>query len=80
MANPTVDLRQHARQTRRRLILAGLGLTFALGTVLIAFTYGTPAAGCGLAFFLAAMIPVALIALVLFILQWIVDRAVKKDS
>ncbi len=80
MTNPPVDLRKHARQTKRRLIMAGLGLTFLLGTILIAITYGTPAAGCGLAFFLVAMIPVVLIVLVLFLLQWITDRAAKNGS
>jgi SNF family Na+-dependent transporter len=80
MIHPPVDLRKHARQTKRRLILAGLGLAFILGTILIAFTYGTPAAGCGLAFFLVAMIPVALIGLVLFVLQWITDRSTKDRS
>jgi hypothetical protein len=80
MTRPPVDLRKHAAQTRRRMIFAGLGLTFVLGTVLIALTYGTPAAGCGMAFFLAAMLPIGLIALVLALLQWIADRSGKNDS
>ena len=50
-------------------------MIFGLGTILIAFTYGTPAAGCGLAFFLVALIPVVLIALVLYLLQWIAVRS-----
>ena len=48
-------------------------LTIILGSVLIAVTYGTPAAGCGLAFFLAAMIPVGLISLALFLFQWLAE-------
>jgi hypothetical protein len=79
MTKSPLDLREHARQTKRRLIAAGLGLIFGLGTILIAVTYGTPAAGCGLAFLLAAMIPVGLVGLVLFLLQWIADRA-NKDN
>ncbi len=75
-----VDLRGHSRQTRRRLIAGGLGLFFVIGTILIAVTYGTPAAVCGLAFFVLAMIPVALIRLVLAGLQWISDRAKKDDA
>ena len=75
-----VDLRGHSRQTKRRLIAGGLGLFFVIGTILIAVTYGTPAAVCGLAFFVLAMIPVALISLVLAGLQWISDRAKKDDA
>jgi hypothetical protein len=80
MTTPPVDLRKHSQQTKRRFVYGGLALTFVLGTLLIALTYGTPAAGCGLAFFLLALIPVALIGLVLFVLQWIADRAEKHDA
>ncbi len=75
-----VDLRSHSRQTKRRLIAGGLGLFFVIGTILIAVTYGTPAAACGLGFFVVAMIPVALISLVLAGLQWVSDRSKKNDS
>lgn len=74
-----IDLRDHARQTKKRLVAGGLIIIFLLGTILIAVTYGTPAAGCGLAFFLVAMIPVGLISLVLFLLQWITERSHKDD-
>jgi hypothetical protein len=80
MSVPPVDLRYHARQTKRRLIAGGLGLFFVIGTVLIAVTYGTPAAGCGLGFFLVAMIPIGLISLVLVGLQWISDRSRQDDA
>jgi phage shock protein PspC (stress-responsive transcriptional regulator) len=43
-------------------------------------TYGTPAAACGLAFLLFAMIPVGLVSLVLYVLQWLVNRSEKGDS
>jgi hypothetical protein len=80
MSISPVDLRNHARQTKRRLIAGGLGLVFVIGTVLIAVAYGTPAAGCGLAFFLVAMIPIGLISLVLVGLQWISDRTKRDDA
>jgi hypothetical protein len=80
MGDSPVDLRDHSRQTNRRLIAGGLGLFFVIGTVLIAVTYGTPAAVCGLAFFVLAMIPVGLISLVLAGLQWISDRSKKNDA
>jgi Na+/proline symporter len=80
MPTPPIDLRKHAKQTKKRLVWAGLGLIFVVGVVLIALTYGTPAAGCGLAFFLAAMVPVALVILVLYFLQWLVDRTKNDDS
>ena len=69
-----MDLRRHSRQTKSRLVVGGLLLTFGLGTILIAVTYGIPAAGCGLSLLLAAMIPVGLIGLVLFLLQWLAQR------
>jgi cytochrome c oxidase assembly factor CtaG len=80
MGSPPIDLRDHARRTKRQLIAGGLILIFILGTVLIAVTYGTPAAACGLAFLLFAMIPVGLVSLVLYVLQWLVNRSEKGDS
>jgi TRAP-type C4-dicarboxylate transport system permease small subunit len=77
---PPVDLRNHARQTKRRLAAGGLILTIVAGTILIAVTYGTPAAGCGIAFFLAALLPVGLIGLALYFMQWLVDRADRQDA
>ena len=77
---PPVDIRNHSRQTKRRLIAGGLVLFFVVGTVLIAVTYGTPAAGCGLGFFLVAMIPIGLISLVLAGLQWASDRSKQDDG
>jgi hypothetical protein len=77
---PPVDLRNHARQTKRRLAAGGLILTLGVGTVLIAVTYGTPAAGCGIAFFLAALVPIGLIVLALYFMQWLVDRADREDA
>jgi hypothetical protein len=80
MTTPPLDLRRHSQQTKKRLVIGGLALTFILGTVLIAVTYGTPAAGCGVAFFVVALIPVGLIFLVLAILQWLADRSQERKS
>ncbi|MBN2085954.1 MAG: hypothetical protein JW748_12110 [Anaerolineales bacterium] len=80
MGVPPVDLRNHSRQTKRRLMAGGLALFFVVGTVFIAATYGTPAAGCGLAFFLAALMPIGLIGLVLAGLQWVLERAGRDDT
>lgn len=74
MDKAPTDLRRHSAQTRRRFIIGGLILILAVGSALIAITYGTPAAVCGIAFFLAAMVPVAIVSLFLFFLQWIVGR------
>jgi hypothetical protein len=74
-----IDLRKHAAQTKNRLVWAGFGLIGLLGILLILLTYGTPAAGCGTVFFLAALLPVGLIIHFLRILQWIVDRSEKND-
>jgi hypothetical protein len=72
-----IDLRKYTAQTKNRFVWAGLGLFGLLGILLILLTYGTPAAGCGTLFFLAALLPVGLIVLFLRILQWIVDRSEK---
>jgi hypothetical protein len=80
MKTTPLDLREHARQTKRRLILAGAALIVVLGAVLIAATYGTPAAGCGLAVIALAAIPVGLIVLVLWILQRAADRMDRNGS
>jgi Mn2+/Fe2+ NRAMP family transporter len=74
MAQEPRDLREFSRQTRRRLIVAGLILFLLAGTVLVALTYGTPAAGGAVAFFLLALVPVALVGLILALIQWIVRR------
>jgi fatty acid desaturase len=73
-------LRKFAAQTRRRLLFAGLVLILLIGSVLIALTYGTPAAGCAIASFIIALIPVGAIVLFLWFLQWIVRRGENDDS
>ena len=80
MPEEPTDLRQHAAQTRRRLITGGLLLIIVVGAGLIALTYGTPAAVCGISVFLIALIPVFLIVCFLLFLQWIVHRAERQDE
>ncbi len=79
MSKNPIDLRKYAAQTKNRLVWMGLALIGLVGILLIILTYGTPAAGCGAAIFLGALIPVGLILLFLRLLQWIVDRSGKND-
>ena len=69
------DLRKYARQTNVRLAL-GMGLIlFVVGIALIYFIWGRGAALGGVLCLLAALIPVALIFLSLWLLDWIQKRA-----
>ena len=71
----TRDLRKYARQTNVRL---GVGMTILLlivGTALIKWLYGTGAAVGGLVCLGAAVIPIGLIFLALWALDWIQKRA-----
>lgn len=68
------DLRAYARQTNVQLALGGLVLLFGVGLALIYVIYGPGAALTGLLCLLGALVPVALILLSLFILDWIVKR------
>jgi heme A synthase len=71
----TRDLRKYARQTHVRLIVGALLLLFVVGLGLIYYFYGGPAALMGLLCLLAALVPIALTALVLWLLDWIRKRA-----
>jgi uncharacterized SAM-binding protein YcdF (DUF218 family) len=69
------DLRKYARQTNVRL---GVGMAFLLlvvGIALIYLTYGAGAAIMGLTCLLAALVPIVLIFLSLWLLDWIQKRA-----
>ena len=69
------DLRKYAQQTNVRL---GIGMVFLLlvvGVALIYFIYGAGAAMMGLTCLLAAVVPVGLIFLSLWLLDWIQKRA-----
>jgi len=69
------DLREYARKTNVRLGVGAFFLLFVIGIGLIYFIYGPRAATLGFFCLLAAMFPVVLILLFLFITDWIVKRA-----
>ena len=69
------DLRQYARQTNIRLALGAFLLIFVVGVGLIWVIYGGNAAGMALTCLLAALLPVLLILLVFFVIDWILKRA-----
>ena len=69
------DLRKYARQTNFRL---GVGMAFLLvvvGIGLIYLIWGPGAAASGFLCLLAALVPIGLIFLSLWVLDWIQKRA-----
>ena len=71
------DMRKFATQTNVRLILGGLGLLFVVGLGLIALIYGPNAALMGFLCLLGGMVPVGLVALVMFGLDIFVKKNYK---
>jgi len=69
------DLREYARQTNIQLGIAALILLFGVGLGLIYVIYGPGAAGVGLLCLLGGMVPIAIILIVMFGIDWIVKRA-----
>ena len=69
------DLRQYARQTRTRLLAGLFLLLFLLGDGLIYIFYGRNAALMGLLCLLGALVPVAIIILILALLDRFVKHA-----
>ena len=69
------DLRDYAKNTNIRLGVGAFILLFVLGTALIYFIYGPGAAAFGLICFLGGLIPIALIFLALYGIDWIVKHA-----
>ena len=72
------DLREYARQTNIQLIVAAFVLLFGIGLGLIYVIYGPGAAGVGLLCLLGGMVPIALILVALFLIDWIAKRARSK--
>ena len=69
------DLRQYSKQTNLRLF-AGFVLLFVIvGEGLIWIIYGPGAAVFGLLCALAAILPIALIILILWLAEWYLKRA-----
>src|SRR5512133_906722 len=69
------DLRKYASQTNVRLIVGGLLLLFIVGGGLIYLFYGPGAALTGVLCLLIGLVPIVLIMLFLWLLDWIVKRA-----
>ncbi len=69
------DLRDYARKTNFGLVIGGIILLGVIGIGLIYWIYGQGAAVMGLLCLLGALLPIALIALLLFIIDRIVKHA-----
>ncbi len=69
------DLREYARQTNVRLIVGAALVLFVIGDGLIYWLYGSGAAVMGFLCLAAAVLPIILIALILWFMDWIVSRA-----
>jgi len=69
------DLRKYARQTNVRLGVGAGVLVIVIGTALIYWLYGLNAAVGGLLCLAAALVPIGLIFLSLWLLDWIQKRA-----
>jgi hypothetical protein len=69
------DLRKYAKQTNVRLGAGAFLLLFVVGIGLIYWLYGLGAAVMGATCLLGALIPIALIFLSLWLLDWIRKRA-----
>lgn len=69
------DLREYARKTNIQLAVGSVILLFGVGLGLIFLIYGKQAALLGFICLLAAMIPIVLILMFLFLSDWIVKRA-----
>lgn len=69
------DLRKYARDTNVRIGVGAVLLLFIVGVGLIWAIYGFGAAVSGMLCILAGLIPIGLIFLVFFGLDWIVKRA-----
>ena len=69
------DLRKYARNTNIRLLAGFILLLFVVGGSLIYMIYGWQGASFGFMCLLAGLAPLVLIAIVLWIMEWIVKRA-----
>lgn len=69
------DLRAYARQTNLRLALGAFILLFGVGLGLIYLIYGPGAAAAGFLCLLGGLVPILLILIALYGIDWIVGRA-----
>ena len=69
------DLRKYAQQTNYRLMAGALLLLFIVGDGLIYLIYGQGAAVTGLLCLAGSLLPILLIGIALWFMDWIVKRA-----
>jgi hypothetical protein len=69
------DLRRYGSQTTFRLVIGAIVLLFTIGIGAIWIIYGPAAALMGLLCLLGAFVPIVLIALFIFGMDWIVKRS-----
>ena len=69
------DLRRYARQTSVRLGVGAILILFIVGDGLIYLIYGRGAAIMGFTCLALGLVPVALIGLALWAMDWVVRRA-----
>ena len=69
------DLRKYARNTNIRLLVGFILLLFIVGGGLIFMIYGFQGMIFGFMCLLAGLAPLLIIALILWIMEWIVKRA-----
>jgi hypothetical protein len=71
------DLKKYDKQTINQLIIGGILIIFIIGDGLIYLIYGAQAAGMGLLCLGVGLLPILLIMLVIWFMEWIVKRANK---
>lgn len=71
----TRDLRKYVQDTNTRILIGALFMLFIIGIGLIYLIYGAGAAMMGFVCLLGAFVPIGLIFLALYILDWITKRA-----
>jgi len=69
------DLNKYKRETNNRLVIGAIVLIFLIGDGLIFIIYGIGPGLMGLTCLLAGLIPVLLIGLVIYFINWSVNRA-----
>jgi quinol-cytochrome oxidoreductase complex cytochrome b subunit len=68
------DLRSYAKSTVFRLILGALVLIFVVGEILIYLIYGSTAATTGFICLIAGVVPVILVLLSLWLIDWVARK------
>ncbi|MCZ2126946.1 MAG: hypothetical protein LC099_04135 [Anaerolineales bacterium] len=74
------DLRKYARDTNVRIAVGAVLLLLLVGLGLVDFIYGAGAALTGFLCLLGALLPIGLIVLILFGMDWFVKHANSDDE